>query len=786
MVIKKFLGQILLQMKLVTIKQLERALQIQTRHIEDKTTHDRGQRVKLVSDSREPIDAEKVPMLGQLLTDMGFLSDEQLSKALKEQDKSFEAYKLLDNAKLGLAIEIGSLVNSTLNFVEVLNLIMKNVNHVTNSVASTLMLLDEDTGELVFSVPTGPKADELTDIRLPPGEGIAGWVAEYGRPLLVSDVKKDARFYPKIDDISGLETRSILCIPLKAKTKLIGVLEVINKADGTLFTQEDEMLLSIFGYKAAVAIENARLHNEVQEQLEELKLAEKALKSEKLEKETILESLIDHVVYQDSEHKILWANRAACQSAGMTREELRGRYCYEIWLKRDKPCEDCPLSLAMATGQMCEIEKRTPEGRLWFIRGYPVRDLNGNIASGIEITQDITERKKAEEVKQKVETQLMQAQKLQAIGTLAGGIAHDFNNILMAIIGFTEIASTKAEKGSSILNNLKNVLEASNRAKDLVSQILSFTRQSDEEKKPIQISPIVKEALKLLRATLPSTIEIRQHIENEPMVVESDPTKIHQIMMNICTNAHHAMYDKGGVLDVAMVPVELEAEKAADFHALLPGSYIRLSIADTGIGMDQSTMDRIFEPYFTTKEKSEGTGLGLAVVHGIVKGNNGTITVESEPGKGTTFHVYLPRVAYIEDVSKPDTPISLPKGRESILFVDDEQILADMGKEMLEDLGYKVVSRTSSIEALELFRTKPDRFDLIITDMTMPNMTGDDLSKELLKIRPDIPIILCTGFSEKISAEKTKIIGIREFVMKPFALQAFAETVRKVLDDNQG
>ena len=290
----------------------------------------------------------------------------------------------------------------------------------------------------------------------------------------------------------------------------------------------------------------------------------------------------------------------------------------------------------------------------------------------------------------------------------------------------------------------------------------------------------------MLRATLPSTIEIRQHIENEPMVVESDPTKIHQIMMNICTNAHHAMYDKGGVLDVAMVPVELEAEKAADFHALLPGSYIRLSIADTGIGMDQSTMDRIFEPYFTTKEKSEGTGLGLAVVHGIVKGNNGTITVESEPGKGTTFHVYLPRVAYIEDVSKPDTPISLPKGRESILFVDDEQILADMGKEMLEDLGYKVVSRTSSIEALELFRTKPDRFDLIITDMTMPNMTGDDLSKELLKIRPDIPIILCTGFSEKISPEKTKIIGIREFVMKPFALQAFAETVRKVLDGNQG
>ena len=786
MVIKKFLGQILLQMKLITAKQLEKALETQAKYIEEEASPDGGQRVKLVSDSRVSADEQRVPRLGQLLTNMGVLSDKQLGEALKEQERSFEAYNMLANEKLGLAIEIGSLVNSTLNFVEVLNLIMRNVNLVTNSVASTLMLLDEDTGELVFSVPTGPKADALTDVRLPPGEGIAGWVAQNERPLRVPDVRKDPRFYPKIDEMSGLETKSILCIPLKAKTKLIGVLEAVNKVDGTHFTQEDEMLLGIFGYKAAVAIENARLHNEVKEQLEERKLAENALRIEKLEKETILESLVDNVVYQDLEHRILWANQAACQSVGMERDDLIGRYCYDVWMKREEPCENCPLSQAMEAGRICEGEQHTADGRLWSVRGYPVRDVGGNISGGIEISQDITERRRAEEVKQKVEAQLAQAQKLQAIGTLAGGIAHDFNNILMAIIGFTEIANTKAETGSSLKRNLINVLEASTRAKDLVAQILSFCRQSDEDKKPTQISPIVKEALKLLRATLPSTIEMRQYIDDEPMVVEADATRIHQIVMNICTNAHHAMYERGGMLDVTMTPVELGPDETVDYHDLLPGSYVELSIADTGEGMDPSTIDRIFEPYFTTREKSEGTGLGLAVVHGIVKGCDGTVTVDSELGKGTTFHVYLPRIAYTEDVPEADIPISIPTGQESVLFVDDEQILADMGKEMLEYMGYEVVARTGSIEALELFRSRPNRFDLIVTDMTMPNMTGDDLAKKILQIRPDMPIIICTGFSEKLSAEKSKSIGIREFVMKPFVLQSFAETVRRVLDEPRG
>ena len=786
MVIKKFLGQILLQMKLITAKQLEKALETQAKYIEEEASPDGGQRVKLVSDSRVSADEQRVPRLGQLLTNMGVLSDKQLGEALKEQERSFEAYNMLANEKLGLAIEIGSLVNSTLNFVEVLNLIMRNVNLVTNSVASTLMLLDEDTGELVFSVPTGPKADALTDVRLPPGEGIAGWVAQNERPLRVPDVRKDPRFYPKIDEMSGLETKSILCIPLKAKTKLIGVLEAVNKVDGTHFTQEDEMLLGIFGYKAAVAIENARLHNEVKEQLEERKLAENALRIEKLEKETILESLVDNVVYQDLEHRILWANQAACQSVGMERDDLIGRYCYDVWMKREEPCENCPLSQAMEAGRICEGEQHTADGRLWSVRGYPVRDVGGNISGGIEISQDITERRRAEEVKQKVEAQLAQAQKLEAIGTLAGGIAHDFNNILMAIIGFTEIANTKAETGSSLKRNLINVLEASTRAKDLVAQILSFCRQSDEDKKPTQISPIVKEALKLLRATLPSTIEMRQYIDDEPMVVEADATRIHQIVMNICTNAHHAMYERGGMLDVTMTPVELGPDETVDYHDLLPGSYVELSIADTGEGMDPSTIDRIFEPYFTTREKSEGTGLGLAVVHGIVKGCDGTVTVDSELGKGTTFHVYLPRIAYTEDVPEADIPISIPTGQESVLFVDDEQILADMGKEMLEYMGYEVVARTGSIEALELFRSRPNRFDLIVTDMTMPNMTGDDLAKKILQIRPDMPIIICTGFSEKLSAEKSKSIGIREFVMKPFVLQSFAETVRRVLDEPRG
>jgi PAS domain S-box-containing protein len=399
----------------------------------------------------------------------------------------------------------------------------------------------------------------------------------------------------------------------------------------------------------------------------------------------------------------------------------------------------------------------------------------------INVFEDITERKQAEEEKKKLEAQLQQAQKMEAIGTLAGGIAHDFNNILYAAIGYADLALDDAPKGTSLQSHLQEVVKAGSRAKDLVKQILTFSRQTEYELKAVQVKLIVKEALKLLRASLPTTIEIRQNIQSDSVVL-ADPTQVHQVLMNLCTNVAHAMLKEGGILEVSLADEELDSDFATRYPDMTPGPHLRLTVSDTGHGMTPDVRERIFDPFFTTKEPGEGTGLGLSVVHGIVKSLGGTITVDSQPGKGSTFQIYLP-LAGRELEPEVETEKTVPAGDERILFIDDELVLANMGKQMLERLGYEVVSRTSSIEALELFRAQPDRFDLVITDMTMPNMTGEKLAAEIMNIRPDVPVILCTGFSEVITADKAKAMGIREYVMKPILKRRIAETIRRVLDE---
>jgi PAS domain S-box-containing protein len=410
-----------------------------------------------------------------------------------------------------------------------------------------------------------------------------------------------------------------------------------------------------------------------------------------------------------------------------------------------------------------------------------IRHPDGEISGYVSVMRDITERIKAETEKTALERKLRQAQKMESIGTLAGGIAHDFNNILGAIMGYTELALMDTQEEDPIRESMVQVRKATFRARDLIKQIMAFSRQGEQEMKAVQLGMITQEALKLLRATIPTTIEIRQQLREKDSWIMGDPIQIHQVLMNLCTNALQAMEGQKGLLEVGLERVELDRAAISHYPGMNPGPHLRLTISDNGAGIDSQIIDRIFDPFFTTKGLGEGTGMGLAVVHGIVKNHGGMITVYSEKGAGTTFHSYFPSIH--QDGAGFDLMDSgsLLPGKEHILFVDDEEFLINVGRQMLERLGYRVTSRLSGPEALELFRAHPDRFDLVITDQTMPQITGVELSRELMAIRPNIPIVLCTGFSEGLTAERAKNIGIRDFIMKPIVLRDLSQMIRRVL-----
>ncbi len=381
------------------------------------------------------------------------------------------------------------------------------------------------------------------------------------------------------------------------------------------------------------------------------------------------------------------------------------------------------------------------------------------------------------------EKQLQQVMKLQAIGTLAGGIAHDFNNILFPIVGYTELTIDDVPEDSQARQNLEEVLKAANRAKELVQQILTFSRQSSQERKALKVQYLIKEAVKLLRATIPSSIEIDCDIDESCGPIKGDPTQIHQIIMNLCTNAYHAMQETGGKLEVRLKEININYEQSLERVGIKVGQHLALTVKDSGHGMEPQVMERIFEPYYTTKEQGKGAGLGLSVIHGIVKNYGGDITVSSRPGKGATFKVILPIIDEIQEEIETDEPSIAIKGKERILLIDDEDQIINIEQQILERLGYQVTPKTDSEEALEEFAAQPDRFDLVITDMTMPKMTGDQLARRMMEIKPQIPVIMCTGYNEAISEEKALAMGIDKFVMKPIVKDVLASTIRRVLDN---
>ncbi|MBU1707968.1 PAS domain S-box protein [bacterium] len=678
-------------------------------------------------------------------------------------DKDITERKRTEQSQLAL-YNIASAVNSTVDLQELFELIRRELGTVIDTTNFYIALYDKENDIISLAYFTD---DKDTFTTFPAGKTLTAYVIKKCEPLLVTDDMVEEMSQTGDVEVIGTSSKVWLGVPLKVGGDAIGAVVVQNYANASAYNEEDLEILKFASDQIAIAIHRKR--------------SEQALRESEAQYRSLIENSND-AIYLLTEGKFEIINRKFAELFGVTPEEVRAPEFNFMQMVAPKS-----QALIKERSRMAD-RGETPPPRYEFTAlrkdGKEI-DLEASISrilyQGKRATQgiirDITMRKK-------MEAQLRQAQKMEAIGTLAGGIAHDFNNILTAILGYAEMAKNDVTEGGIASGSLDEVLNAGYRAKELVKQILAFSRQTEQERKPIDICPIVKEALKLLRASLPSTIQISQDIDSRSGTILADPTQIHQVIMNLCTNSYHAMREKGGILEVKMNSVDIDVDFVKSYPNLHEGTYLQLTVADSGCGMDSATLERIFEPFYTTKNVGEGTGMGLATVHGIITSYGGAITVYSEIDKGSTFHIYLPRLEKRVSVNRPEMSEIL-FGNERILFVDDEKQIVDMGKKMLEHLGYHVTIRTSSLEALEAFRAKPDTFDLVITDQTMPNMTGIEFAKEVMSIRPDIPIILATGFSETATEEQIQKVGIREYIMKPFVSRELGNVIRRALEGNK-
>ncbi|MDX1775666.1 MAG: ABC transporter substrate-binding protein [Desulfobulbales bacterium] len=528
--------------------------------------------------------------------------------------------------------------------------------------------------------------------------------------------------------------------------------------------------------------------NHLSSEIAERKRVEQEISKSKAQFEAIFNSIADAVVFVDTDRKIMMINPAFTRIFGYTLDEIIGRTTEFFYADPDKYREQGQKRYskdANITKPIYEMDYKRKDGTVFPAEtlGAHVKNSAGEVMGFIGVMRDITRRKQVEEEKANLEASLRQAHKMEAIGTMAGGIAHDFNNMLSVILGNADLAKIKTGEESKASDNIDRIVKASSRARDLVQQILAFTRQTEKKTEPIDIVQTTGDSLRLLHATIPKSVEIRRNFDLDAKIfVVADPTQIHQLMLNLCTNAIQAMHEKG-ILAINLTEENLTDKDLFNQIDKKPGPYIRLTVRDSGGGIAPDILERIFDPFFTTKDIGQGTGMGLSVVHGIVESTGGFITVDSVVGQGTSFDLYFPKADNTR-VQKAKIAVTIPTGSERILFIDDEQTLADLGKEILGSLGYAVTTVTNSRAALAMFKSQPDDYDLIVTDMTMPELTGKELAAELLQIRPDVPIILFTGYSSVISKEDAEKAGIRKFCMKPYDTIKLATTVRKVLDED--
>lgn len=571
------------------------------------------------------------------------------------------------------------------------------------------------------------------------------------------------------------------------KTKIPSIIAELYQSGHSIFYTEDltkdgrrvpvEVSARLFNFDSSPAV--LAIVRDISEQIKNRNFLKKQVAFFQM----LIDTIPSPIFYKDAQGLYIGCNKAFESYIGLTNTELKGKSVYDIAPEElahvyKKADDDL---FARKDTQTYEAQVKYADGSVHdvvFNKAVFLTDKN-DIGGMVGVMVDITDRKKAEQEKKELELKLYRSQKLEAIGTLAGGIAHDFNNILSAIFGYTELAIMESIKGSLLEKNLNQIRKAAERAKDLVKQILTVARQSDNVMSPISLSLITDEALKLMRASLPKTIEIQKIIESDSFIM-GDPSQIHQIIMNLCANAAQAIQGKEGLIKITVSDIVLTTSLKNIFFDLTPGNYVKLTISDNGTGIPDNIIKSIFEPYFTTKNPGEGTGLGLAIVHGIVKAHGGEIEVDSSLNKGSKFTVYFPTSNKKEETLSIDKE-RFPTGNEHILFIDDEDAIADINKKLLERLGYSVDTFTDSMEALEFFRADPGKFDLVITDMTMPKMTGDVLAEKLRTIKTDIPIIVCTGHSKKMSDKLNKQIGIDAVCSKPLSIMNLAKTIRDVL-----
>ncbi|MGD9850183.1 MAG: PAS domain S-box protein [Nitrospirales bacterium] len=585
---------------------------------------------------------------------------------------------------------------------------------------------------------------------------------------LVSGVKQR---FPRSETIQVLAVEAYFGIPLvNSKKEVVGNLAIMDSQPFHLSSQ-GKYLLEIFAARAGTELERKRVQEDLQKSQDQYR------------------ALYDQtpLIYLtvDWQGKVLSVNHYGAQLLGYEVPELMGTSVFDVVHPEDRKLFQSGIEQSMREVTRCvipEFRKVKKDGTILWVKETIQAIVSLQSQKVLLLScEDITEKKRTEEALVVSEQQLRHTQKMEAIGTLAGGIAHDFNNILGAILGYSELAVSQASHDSRLKSYLNEVIAAGQRARDLVKQILAFSRRSEQNKEAVDLQLLIKDVLKMIRASFPSSVEIRTSLDLNDSAIYADSTQIQQVIMNLCGNAEYAMREQVGILDISLGRKDLSSEVVMGMSKLKPGPYLELTIKDTGKGIPQETIDRIFEPFFTTKEAGEGTGLGLAVVHGIVHNHGGGIGVFSIPDEGTAFTVLFPRLDVVVPV-KSEEVIAWPKGSGNILFVDDEEMLTRWGTQLLTHLGYAVTSSVNPFEALELFRATPKAFDVVVTDQTMPMMSGEAFSRALLAIRPDIPILLCTGFSHTMSPEKAKHLGIRTFLMKPVNGKSLAISLREILD----